>query len=225
MGPPSPPNFLTALKSEMISMKEKNKLGYRGEWIPDASLRDLFDTDSLTVRLREDHHISQKELDDCVEFIKKDARRIFAILVLIDEKRLILALKKSKLQVNDDFLFKASNKYARRCCTREDLSRIPELSGVVDQFYEMQWVFPPYLSSNDILTFDTRYFRFPLKSFNPYPVGRGGNADVYQAEIDEEFLTYNQKYPMVSHYSLNNSLEVEVLTLKGYQTRLQKNQT
>jgi len=214
--------FAWELKRQMDLMGGKNGLNPRGRFISDDFLQLLFTPENLRQRLQDFESVLSKRVQ-YEEFIKKRAKRVYAILILLDESSRILEFKEGG--VDDARLFGVSEDDFSKCfCTKEKLREIPQLEGLVDKFYEMQWVFPPTLSSTETLFFDAKFFRFPFTT-EPKWIGCGAIGHVYEVEIGPGYIKPSNYFQAVSILSVEPILR-ELLSLirKGYESCIQENQ-
>jgi hypothetical protein len=190
-------DFKKELEGRMVEMANRNGLTDRGGYISDDFLQELFTSKNIEQRLIHDYEQSY-QLSELEEFIRKRAKRVYAVLVLIDEPRRIRDLKNRKPAVDDALLFQSLDDYSSMSyCKKETLEKYLELAEVAERFYEMQWAFPPTLSSCDVLHFDAKFFRFPFKT-RPNRIGSGGSGQVHEVEIEGGNIKYPDDFEAVS---------------------------
>lgn len=194
--PPSS-DFKKELDTYMADMRARNKLDIRGGFISLQFLKRLFTPENLKERLDSDFKLQPYELTELEEFIRTRAKLVYAILILIDTPQLIQKLKKCQPAVDDILLFKASEGDPRSFCKKASLKKIPELSDVLDSFYEAQWVFPPPVPATETLFFDAKFFKFPFIT-QPHGIGHGGSGQVHEVDIDGGFLNESEYFKPVS---------------------------
>ncbi|CAI9637379.1 unnamed protein product [Alternaria burnsii] len=170
-------------------MMGQNKLPQRGDYISDDFVQQLFTTEKLRRQVQPGTSTEfSQESRDLVEFIKERARKIFAILVLIDQGDLISSLHKSHPMVDDHLLFdNADGDASRPYCTIEKLQSIPQLCAVAEKVYEKQWVFPTVLLSTVHLDFDPRFFKFPFRTPSTR-ISSGASGQVHRVVFEDGYL-------------------------------------
>lgn len=208
-------DFKKELEAHIKEKGENNGLKSRGGFVSEEFLERLFNSENLVKRL--DHDFRNHKYLDLVSFIRKRAKRVYGILVLIDEPMRIRSLKKRQPSVDDALLFHATGKESRVYCRRETLRKDKDLEDIADQFFEMQWIFPPTLSSEKTLEFDPKLFRFP---FNTEPIhkGSGGSGQVHEIKVDETYIVYPKDFNIVSASAQDHVLKLlKSLKSKGCQ--------
>ncbi|KAI4690388.1 hypothetical protein J4E81_007541 [Alternaria sp. BMP 2799] len=178
-----------ALNNQMDKTRKRNGLSHRGGYISDRFVKQLFTRERLLHQLQ--LHPSTQSLQDPAEladFIETRARKIFAILLLIDKSHLIVSLHNREPKLDDHSLFDIFNQEASSThCEQKRLQDIPELGHVAEEIYETQWVFPAVLSSAVHFEFDPKFFKFPFKDQGK-PIGSGGFGDARRVTFEEGYL-------------------------------------
>ncbi|KAI4609341.1 hypothetical protein J4E80_008590 [Alternaria sp. BMP 0032] len=178
-----------ALNDQMDETKKRNGLPHRGGYISDRFVKQLFTRERLLHQLQ--LHPPTQSLQDPTEladFIETRARKIFAILLLIDKTHLIIGLQNREPKLDDHSLFDIFNQEASSThCRLERLQHLPELGDVAEEIYKMQWVFPVVLSSAVHFEFDPKFFKFPFKD-QPERIGSGGFGDVRRVIFEGSYL-------------------------------------
>jgi hypothetical protein len=178
-----------ALEDQKEKMGTQNELQHRGAFISNDFLQQLFTAENIRSKLEIDQVTgSMQDPQALITFIKTRARKIFAILVLLDEGRRISNLQNSQPVVDDHLLFtKSCDDASKPYCSLEKLRRISALSDIAQKLYEEQWAFPAVLSPAVHLDFDPQYFRFPFKT-KPAWIAAGASGQVHGVELAEGYL-------------------------------------
>ena len=193
-------DFKGRLEREMDEMQEKNSLKRRGRFIHEDYLRTLFISEDLKERLRVECDYGQfgpferKKLVNLEQMIRNKARKLYAILILLEESGRIRNLIERAF-VTDDVIFTEPRKGFGAHCTRECLSHVDGLSDIANKFYETQWIFPPFLSADSHQHFPPTLFVFPFTS-KPSAISGGSYGTVYEIEIAKGYLEFPKECPV-----------------------------
>jgi hypothetical protein len=200
--------FRQKLQDQITRMGEQNGLKQKGGFVSDVFLQELFASEDVELWLA--HNCPKKSSKELGEYIRKRARKLFGILILIEHAEMIPELQDQQPEVNDASLFDipGGDQY-RPYCRQAKLEDIPALRDVAEAFYEMQWIFPAKLSATVHQEFDPKLFIFPFQE-NPRHIRTGGNGAVHRVQIDKEFLQFAEN-TKVSLKVLKPSVEKLIL--------------
>jgi len=191
------PNLKKMLIAEMDKTGTQNGLGDLGRCVSSRTLQDIFSTKNLRPHLKLVFGywpvIHEVELDRLVSLIQNNGNKLHAILILLDRPQMVRELLLSSThEVNDRVLFGMDEQGYHEICSEDKLKSIPQLIDIAEEFYIMQWHFPPMLySEQGIQFFDLQHFKMPFTS-KPSDLGKGSYGSVYATEIDEEYLRPSQ---------------------------------
>jgi hypothetical protein len=190
--------FKARLKSEMEENKKLNGLQHRGAFVSDTFLKDLITKENLKEHAESKHandplNLNKKNLNyesrsQLLDLICSSSRKLFAILVLVDQPWHITELLLAKEKVDDDALF-GPKPDGRTYAALKDFRAIPQLSSIAEQCFTKQWHFPPVLSSDEIQSFPPTLFQFPFVA-PAEKIAHGGFGIVMRAKIASGYLNY-----------------------------------
>jgi hypothetical protein len=196
----------TQLLAELKRTNELNHLPHRGAFLTTDRVDEIFSTESLVEQLK-DHqdgkHLSVHARKALAERIKVHHKRLYAILLLMDESSRIHGIPEGEIDlIRDDCLFAPiKSKLTMKSYTQEKLKDLAFFRGITDEFYKKQWVFPPTLSTTETLEFPPEHFIFPFISDRRWIAG-GYHGDVHEVAVLSEFLHWplgNQTTRVWSH--------------------------
>ncbi|KAF2656071.1 hypothetical protein K491DRAFT_757864 [Lophiostoma macrostomum CBS 122681] len=177
------------LTKELGNAKQRNRLAARGEFISEAFLHDHLTIDNIKIQLKED--IATKTHDDyerkrLAHTIRLKSRKLYAILILLDESERISTLVAAG--IDDESLFGTPKPgYASSVCSLENLNKLILFEDYAQPFFEKQWVFPPSLLGNETVQFPSKQFVFPFLNV-PRFLGKGGFGEVVVVDLPRGYL-------------------------------------
>jgi hypothetical protein len=191
-GVPQTVKLKTLLLAELRRTNELNHLPHRGAFLTTDRVDEIFSTESLVEQLK-DHqdgkHLSIHARKALAETIKVHHKRLYAILLLMDESSRIHGIPEGEIDlIRDDYLFAPiKGKLTMESYTQEKLEDLAFFRGITNEFYKKQWMFPPRFSTTETLEFPVEYFIFPFTS-NRKSIGGGYHGDVYEVAISSGIL-------------------------------------
>lgn len=193
----------------MRDMGSKNGMEKRGEFIPEESLKDIFTTGSLKQKLQADFNfLSQRQVKDVTQRIQRCGKKLYALLILMDESKLILKLLDQAPPVDDGRLWglvrlDPEDPGSEPPYAFKSLQQIDVLSGCADALYKQQWKIPPLLTAETHHSFPVEHFVFPFAS-KPEKISNGSYGVIYGVEIAKGHLELPQGHHEVGHVLRRN---------------------
>ena len=158
---------------------------------PKLQLSIQADLEFLTVE-RPGLQIKDIKTDKLVDYVRKEASKLYAVLLLAGQSHRIVQLYNNDHRVTDRIFEKGEDSSDVPYCSLEYLQAMPQLSDVADVIFEKQWCFPPVLRREIHQKFPVVLFRFPFQS-EPHPIGGGAWGQVYKVKVAEGHLEANDK--------------------------------
>ena len=201
-----PPNI--ELKEEIEREMESSNYtrSYRqGKFVSLDFIADLFKSTNpskLQLSIQADLEISKSErpeaqIDDVkieklVEYVRREAFKLYAVLLLVGQSHLIVQLYNNDYRVTDRIFEKGEDSSDVPYCSLEYLRAMPQLSDVAGEIFEKQWCFPPVLRREFHQKFPIELFRFPFQNV-PQKIGEGAWGHVYKVRVAEGHLEVDDK--------------------------------
>lgn len=190
-GEPDKVDLKKLLEKQMERAKEQNGLPARGAFITEEFVRELFTLENIKEQLKDDvdtQSYSTYNIRQLAQFIKDKGKKLYAVLILLDQSPLIRPLFERTPQVTDSFLFETPRSgFASLPCPMEKLKSIKHLADIADDFYQKQFVFPPSLTADETQDFHPRFFMFPFSS-KPQRLNNGAYGEVYAVNLPKGYL-------------------------------------
>ena len=224
--------FKAQLESEMERATSQNGLKYRGAFVTDQFLKELVTQKNLKEYAEWKHAsdpLNLKSMDyqrksQLLDLICISGRKLFAILVLVDQPWHTAKLLLADTKIDDDYLFGPKIGGKMTYCALETFQSITELSPIAEECYKKQWHFPPRLSSDDIQSFPANLFMFPFVSVRPEPISHGSFGVVMEAEVAPGYITFPKGLDPVSYLMQTWFLFQSLMGTQGIESCVQKNQ-
>jgi hypothetical protein len=161
------------------------------------ALDKIFTTSNLKQSLKNDYEISpitrkpkHNDLERLISYVRHEAPKIYALLVLLERSEKIIPLLAHKPPVTDAIFDAFDDEGFGPCCDKRSLTNIPHLRDVAKSFCEIQWYIPPVLDSRIHGRFPVSHFRFPFTS-KPEPLpkeNQGSWGIVSKVKVAREHL-------------------------------------
>jgi hypothetical protein len=160
-------------------------------------LSQIFTHSKLKYNLKNDYEKSQvirkprhSDLEQMISYVRDDAPKLYALLVLLKTSEKIIPLFGHKPRVTDALFDTFDDEGFGPCCDKRSLKSIPHLRDVADSLCDVQWYIPPVLDSKIHGKFPVSHFRFPFISKpEPLPKEKQGSwGIVSKVEVAREHL-------------------------------------
>lgn len=193
------------------------------------ALDQIFTTSKLKQSLKSDYEISSitrkprhNDLKKLIFYVKQEAPKIYALLVLLKTSEKIILLLDHNPPVTDAIFDAFDNEGFGPCCNRQSLTNIPHLRDVADSFWEIQWYIPPVLDSKIHGRFPVSHFRFPfITKPDPLPKEKQGSwGIVSKVEVARKHLKSDCVTP-VSRPKSSKVMRLANVSLSGQSFVLQ----
>ena len=151
---------------------------------------------------RPELHTNDIKVEKLVDYVKKEASKLYAVLLLVGQSHRIVLLYNNDHRVTDHIFEKGEDSNAMPYCSLEYLRSMPQLGDISDDIFEKQWCVPPVLRRETHQKFPIKLFRFPFQS-QPQIIGSGGWGQVYKVKVAEGHLVTDKSYINVSGLMVN----------------------
>lgn len=170
---------------------------------PPKLLRSI-QTDCATLKKENlEQHTEGVKIEDLVTYVKKDASKLYAVLLLIGHSPRIFQLFKDDHPVTDRIFEQGGDSSDVPYCSFEYLESMALLKDIAKEIFEKQWCIPPILHQEIDQIFPPKLFRFPFPEL-PQQIGQGGYGAVYKVKIADGHLEVaDQSYVRVRTQSFH----------------------
>lgn len=145
-----------------------------------------------------DLQVENKMIEELVAYVRKEAAKLYAILLLLGHSQRIYTLYNEDHPVTDRIFEQGENNCDVSYCSLDYLKATHYLSDIAVEIFEKQWCIPPILCQQIDQIYPLGLFRFPFEA-KPEPIGRGGYGGVYKVKVAKGHLrTGNHSYVRVS---------------------------
>jgi hypothetical protein len=149
---------------------------------------DDWQVEGLTVKRNiDDWKLGDNSIDELEEYVRTQASKLYAVLLLIQQSQVIIPLYKQEHRVADIIFEKSKSEGDEAYCLLEWLKTQEHLKRLADNFYDAQWRIPPRLSGDTVPTFPATFFRFPYLGRCDSIAGGAGGV-VYKVKVAKGHL-------------------------------------
>lgn len=168
--------------------RSKLRLSLENDLRTIASQGDEWQVEGLMVqRLVKDWQIGDDKIDDLEEYVRTQASKLYAILLLLGQSQVILPLYKRDHPITDSIFDQSDIEGDEAYCLLEWLHTQEQLKRFASKFYETQWRIPPRLGRFPVPKFPSTYFRFPYLG-KVENIGQGINGEVLKVKVAKGHL-------------------------------------
>jgi serine/threonine protein kinase len=148
-------------------------------------------------RIAKDWQIRGIKIEELEEYVRTQASKLYALLLLLHQSQVIIPLYKQEHRVTDSIFDQSDVEGDEPYCLMEFLQTHNQLSRFAVKFFEAQWRIPSRLCRDTVPTFPPATFHFPYVG-ELESIARGAYGEVFKVKVAVGHLIGDAKHGYVT---------------------------